>query len=388
MVLIHVTVPAVRDTLPYPFPHRLMAPTQAVATRQSSGSLDPVDQRREGQEKVSVVRAFAAHRGTLQKDEFYEPQKGVKAPTARALQKMANAQHISSEVVRIDWKNEESFRGAMCTAYVRAWIGTRMKPKQEQTEAVTMSMSAIIQKYIGKKLSERWKKDGPVPQWFKDKQWQESDVVLDEATGRMWPVSKKHQQEMLSFLSDQFAFLDRLAVTKAQARVFDKLLRPDAEIHYGDEGVEEYDPDHETTPTHAGSGTDTGTEPTPQDAPGRAAGPEDPGPPAKDPAAAPEDAAPPEVDDVFPPSAEDLDAHQERIEQQAKATQKTSTETVKKVELDERAQSLVSAIEAKQESKKSLDSLADSLQSAKKELPPEQYGEVMQTFWRFYQSAK
>ena len=362
-----------------------MAQTQALST-QPSGSLDPADQRRDEQQAGALIRSVAAQRGSLRKTEFYSPQKDVQAPTARAIQKMANAQHISSEVLRLEWKNEDNFKTAMCTAYVRAWIGSRSRPKQEQVEALTMSMSAIAQKYILKKLTEKWKGSGPAPSWFTEKQISEKDITLDEPTGRMWPTTRRLQMEMLSFMADQFAFLDRLAITKAQARAFDKLLRPDAQVHYGDE--EGYDGDHEK-PSSNGSDENEGAD---TDHPAESE--ETAGPARADPPAAPSETPHQEraqvmpQDTSFPPTEEELAAHEETLSKASQEAQNAGRKAVEELKMGERAQTLLASIEEKKASKKLLDGMADDLKNMKSELPPEEYAQVMQTFWTAYREAQ
>lgn len=340
---------------------------------------------------AGINRTHALARSTIQKTDYYSVGGGKMAPSAKALQKMANAQHISSEVTRVEWKNETSIRTALCTAYVRAWVGSRARPKQEQTDALTMSMTAIAQKFIIKKLNA------------KSYAWNENDVEINELTGMLQPVGKRKQMELMSFMADQFAFLDRLAITKCQARVFDKMLRPNAESHYGDDDNDEeqgYAPPHETAPEPPGSGTDTDTT-LPGETTGRDTAP-DAGPPHEDPPA-PEtrhaggemiDAAMvaevlgEERDVAFLPSEQEVDAHTERVEKQATETTKKVEKVAEEVKLSERAQSVVKRIEELKGSKKNLDTLADSLKAMKTELPPEESGRVMQVFWHHYREAK
>lgn len=366
--------------------------SQALTVR-SSGSLDASDQRREGQQMGAQIRTFAQHRGMMKRDEFYKPGGSKEVPNARALQKMANAQHISSEVTRIDWKNESSFKTAIATAYVRAWVGPRTRPRQEQTDAMSMNMAAIVQKYIVKKLSGAYGKKAD---------WTDADVLIDEATGRLWPVTKRNQLAMLSFLSDQYSFLDRLAVTKCQARVFDKMLRPDADVHFGDGDDGTYTEPHETAPASPGSGTGSPPPPAPEDLggdPPPAAGPQEdtsPDPPAAAPPgaqvidaeAAAMIMAEEEEGVSFPPTEAQVADHGKKIDAHATQAAKAGAATAAEAELSERSASLVRSIESAAGSKKSLDGLAQSLTAAKKDLPAGEHGRVMQVFWKIYREAK
>lgn len=360
-----------------------MPQSQAVSTIQQSGSLDPADQQREGRQMGALIRTHAAHRGMMKKDEFYSPQKGKIAPTARALQKMANAQNISSEVVRVEWKNEDSIRKAMCTAYVRAWVGSRSRPRQEQTEALTLLMPAIAQKYAIKKLNSK----------YEDSKWRPDDVLVDEGSGRMWPVSKRHQMEMLSYLADQYAFLERSAITKCQSRVFDKLLRPDAEIHYGDEEDmtaaegEEYDAGHETALPPSGSGTDTDDEPEARDGSKDSGGdaPSPSGPAGEDPPATAEDARKVMEQDSFPPSPEQIADHEERAERRADPPAPPKREPVV---LSRHALTIAADIDAAGGSKAALEKLSEAIKASKDALPAQEYAQVMEHFYNNYRLAK
>lgn len=358
---------------------------KAVAKVQQSGSLQRADQARDGEVMAGQIRVFAQDRGMMKKDEFYEPQKGKQVPNARALQKMANAQNISSEVTRIEWRNEDNFKTAMCTAYVRAWIGKKADPKQEQTEALTMSMPAIIQKYVAKKMvMDTWKGKGEPQAWFIAKQkdvWKDSDVIIDEASGRMFPVSKRHQIDMLSFLADQYSFLERNAVTKCQARVFDKMLRPDADTHYGDgNDEEEYTPpqDETTEPlsTDSDDRDDTGV-PVQTNDPG-----EDGGPETEDTPPPPE---PPETS--FPPTEEQVQQHNAVHTERVVEATKTAESLKKDVDLDAAGKKLLKGIEECGNSKSALDSFAKKITDKKDTMPSEQYGAIMQKFWDAYSNA-
>ena len=309
------------------------------------------------------IRDFAASRGVMRKEEFYKAG-GKTVPSARALQKMANAQRICSEVVRIEWKNEENMKTALVTAYVRAWVGPRSRPKQEQTDALTMSMSSIMQKYAIKKMQ-------------KD-EWKEDDVSLDETTGRILPKSKRHWMQMLSFLTDQYSFLDRLAVTKCQSRVFDKMLRPDAETHYGDGG---YDQDH----TDEQSSTKVVGNPSESEDPGKPAPSEDPTkPPRQDPPLPQEEPAAGQDKDAvdFPPSESDIAEHRKRVESNVQEEKK------KEDPMDDETKSLIVQIEGMGKSRAKLDAMSSTLKEAKNTLRPDSYAAVMQTFWNHYRLSE
>lgn len=327
-------------------------------------------------------KTLAMQRGSVSKDDFYQVGDKV-VPSARAMQKMANAQKISSEVLRIEWYDRESFYTAACTVYVRAWIGPRAKPKQESTQSVTLSMVGIIQRYATKKMSggvDEWRGKGAEPDWFKRKKadaWKETDVSID-AGGRIMPTGKKNQLDMLSYLSDQFMFLDRMAITKAESRAFDKMLRPDAIADDEDDldGLS-VDPD-----------TGEVTEPPLPHPPARKVAKK-----AKAEVVEPADAPTPEepYNPDFPPSDEELAQHEKNVAEIFSAPAPVKDESPKKKELSPlsaAARKLTDEIDAAGPYRSKLESLGSTLTKAKGDLSPEEHGRVMQHFWAAINASK
>lgn len=319
-------------------------------------------------ERGNVNRQLAIQHSSVKKSDFYSVG-GKTLPGARAIQKFANTQNISSEVIRLEWLNESSFYTAACTAYVRAWIGPRAKPKQETTQAITLSMVSIIQRYVTKKLTA------------KNYAWPESDVVIGD-DGRILPATKKRQLEMLSYLADQRTFLDRSAITKAESRAFDKLLRPDA--------VEEYDDDHEQPAAHVDVDTGEVTEgpPPPRPPVPHAPEPEDDpvGPEAEDPEPPPREAKAPTVEPSFPPTAEEMASHNKQVENLGK--EKPKKEPPPPPTLGAEARELIEKIEKAGAYRSGLEKLGTTLTKAKADLPAGEYAQVMQVFWKAHATAK
>ena len=307
----------------------------------------------ESKARADSNKALAIQRATVKSTDFYSVG-GKQQPSAKAMQKFANSQNLSSRVEKLEWHERDNFYSAACTAYVKAWRGAEMKPKQVSIQAVTLSMTAIIQRYVSKKLGSGWKPD---------------DVEIDDS-GHIMPKSDSLKRSMLSFLADQYAFLDRMAITKAESRAFDKLLRPDS--------ADEYNVAHEPPPTDGGIDSETGEIIDPPSVPS------DPEEPAGHLSPHPVDVAShqphPEKAVAFPPTDEELEAHKKVVDAQlVKTAERAPTPQEKR---------LLDLIDAAGSSKKKLEEAAPEIEKARTSMTIEEHGVVMKHFWQCMTSAK
>ncbi len=145
-------------------------------------------------------------------------------PDAFALQTLATVQRINTEVVGKTWENPDNFLKAAVTVRVRGWKGDKENPTIEKTVELRMSMQTIAMRYVMDKLDVKMKWNNTT----KKKEQQASDWTPDdvefEDNGMCKPKDPRKRIAMLSYLTDQYAFLDRTAESKAERRLNMKLL--------------------------------------------------------------------------------------------------------------------------------------------------------------------
>ncbi len=132
---------------------------------------------------------------------------------------------------------------AAVTVRVRGWKGNKQKPEIEKTVELRLSVRAIAMRYVMDKCEEKmvYNKDSrrkePRPA-----EWKEEDINI-LPNGWVEPKEYKKRIAMMSYLTDQYSFLDRTAESKAERRVNLKLL-----------GFDWRDPDEITDETRDVSG--------------------------------------------------------------------------------------------------------------------------------------
>lgn len=351
-----------------PAPRKIEETLPAV---QQSGSLDAADIQDDSTRIQAQNRALSIRHASIHQDDLYRVSGGKQAFSARAMGKLALAQDICTECVREEWTNKDDLYNASVSVYVRGWPAR--KKHLQKTCGVTLHMGLVLQRFIVKKIASKY-----------EDRWSPDDVTVDER-GRMFPKSKAHQMQLLSYLVDQMTFLGRVAQTKAEKIVNEKLLDPGA--FSSDEGPEYTGDDEPPTPPPP----PPAPKPSPK-APKQAKEPEAGGDTSQvkgrahtpPPAGAPETA--PDVS--FPPSKEELAEH----ERQTADLGKVPLAAKEPAELDERA-SLQSkealAIDAALllcYTQKDLSPFAARIREAKDKIPAEDYGILMQVFWKQMES--
>lgn len=239
--------------------------TKAIAKKDMTSEKERVKQTLEdnslilaakSQQQINELKDISGH---FFKVGSYKDSKGQwqdkMEPDSFALQTLATVQKINTETLTVEWENADDLKKASVRVRVRAWKGKKDSPSIEKTVELRLSMRTIAMKYVTDKMAQKtkWQKGGGKS--TQPAEWNEEDVIIAD-DGWMQPKTATHQIAMLKYLTDQYAFLDRTAETKAERRANIKLL-----------GFDWRDPnemtheDKEIKTVGAGKGTDV-----PQDA--------------------------------------------------------------------------------------------------------------------------
>lgn len=142
----------------------------------------------------------------IQDGDFYEvwdsrTRMKRKEPSARVLRNWANEKRISTEIVQVIHTPEH------VQVMVHGWIGKKTEPQIETTEVVTINYMDYARQY----LFDKMRKDSNIA-WEEDK------------TGMPIPKDPKLKLEWFEYINRKKLFGDREAETKAESRIFKKLL--------------------------------------------------------------------------------------------------------------------------------------------------------------------
>ena len=147
-----------------------------------------------------------------------------KEPDAFALQTLATVQKVSSETLSVEWENPNDLKKAAVKVRVRVWKGKKETPTIERTVELRYSMQAIAMKYVMDKLEAKSKWNAKTrKKEVTNAEWSEDSVQIFD-NGWVEPKAATEKIKMLSYLTDQYTFLDRTAETKAERRANLKIL--------------------------------------------------------------------------------------------------------------------------------------------------------------------
>lgn len=157
--------------------------------------------------EMQFLDDFQKYTSTSEDDFFMVLGRGGKKkrePNARILQSWANKQKISTKIISVI-KNDE-----FAQAIVRGWIGPKENPIITAEEAVTISYIDYEREWLINNLTPKF---GNAPKAKYSAEYEKFVPANPEAT-----------IEVLKYICRKKMFGDREAVTKAQSRIYRKLL--------------------------------------------------------------------------------------------------------------------------------------------------------------------
>ena len=148
---------------------------------------------------------------TPTEDDFYlvtgRGGKKKKEPSARILQSWANRSRISTEIRKVDINKDYA------QAIVHGWVGPKAEPIMETEEVVTIYFEHYEQEWMVRELDKK--------------------TEFDYSVGKIIFKDQKSAEILFKYINRKKMYGDREAVTKAQSRIYRKLLgaewREDAE---------------------------------------------------------------------------------------------------------------------------------------------------------------